>query len=132
MWINVRFFTWTRCCCRGIFSMGVRRSYTAVVERNVEWSGEFATEPYEAAWATEAIFFVRALAVTGKAVIQARVQISPDGMHWCDEGTKLALPSSPDQTTFCKVRHFGGWLRLAGAVPENVSTRVIVYLTLKE
>jgi hypothetical protein len=112
--------------------MTVRRSTTAVVERNVEWTGQFATEPYEAAWASEALFFVRALAVTDDSVIQARVQISPDGMHWCDEGTTLALPSSPDQTTFCKVRHFGGWLRLAGEVPENAAITVIVYLTLKE
>ena len=36
--------------------MSVRRSYTAIVERNVRWEGEFATEPYEAAWASEAIF----------------------------------------------------------------------------
>ena len=43
--------------------MALRRSYTAVVERNTLWQGEFATEPYEAAWATEAIFFVRALDV---------------------------------------------------------------------
>ena len=30
--------------------MALRRSYTAIVERNVLWQGEFATEPYEAAW----------------------------------------------------------------------------------
>ena len=41
--------------------MALRRSYTAVVERNALWQGDFATEPYEAAWASEAIFFVRAL-----------------------------------------------------------------------
>ena len=41
--------------------MAVRRSYTATIERNVRWQGEFASEPYEAAWASEAIFFVRAL-----------------------------------------------------------------------
>ena len=34
----------------------VRQSYTAVVERNKAWVGPFETEPYEAAWATEAIF----------------------------------------------------------------------------
>ena len=45
--------------------MALRRSYTAVVERNALWQGEFATEPYEAAWASEAIFFVRALADAG-------------------------------------------------------------------
>jgi hypothetical protein len=39
----------------------MRQSFTAVVERNVTWQGEFAVEPYEAAWATEAIYFVRVL-----------------------------------------------------------------------
>ena len=54
----------------------MRQSFTAVVERNVEWRGDFAVEPYEAAWATEAIYFVRALAVADLPVgVMARVQI---------------------------------------------------------
>lgn len=36
----------------------VRQSYTAVVERNRVWTGHYETEPYEAAWASEAIFFI--------------------------------------------------------------------------
>jgi len=32
----------------------VKRSYNAVVERNVEWQGTFASEPYEAGWSSEA------------------------------------------------------------------------------
>ena len=61
--------------------MSLRRSYTAVVERNREWRGLFATEPYEAAWASEAIFFIRALDSSGTLAStdwgQAHVQISP-------------------------------------------------------
>jgi len=41
----------------------MRQSHTAVIERNVEWTASFTTEPYETAWATEAIFFVRILHV---------------------------------------------------------------------
>ena len=111
----------------------MRQSHTTVVERNVEWRGPFESEPYEAAWASEAIFFVRTLAATGprQAPTSARAQISPDGMHWCDEGTQVQLPAEPG-VRFCRVRHFGGWLRLAGVVEEGDAYTVIVYLALKE
>lgn len=110
--------------------MATRTSYTAVLERNTAWEGAFATEPYEGSWASEAVFFVRALA-TG-AETTARVQISPDGIHWCDEGTLLTLPGEVDALAFCRVSHFGGWLRLAGTIPAGQQSTVIVYLCLKE
>ena len=111
----------------------VRQSYTAVVERNRLWTGQYETEPYEAAWASEAIFFIRTLeAAHLEAEVQARVQISPDGLHWCDEGTTIILPAEPETVMFGRVRHFGGWLRLAGEVPAGGSIKVIVYLALKE
>ena len=109
----------------------MRQSFTAVVERNVTWTGEFAVEPYEAAWAGEAIFFVRTLAGEGDGPAAARVQISPDGIHWCDEGTTVDLPAA-DGLAFGKVHHFGGWLRLVGKLPDGLSRTVIVYLVLKE
>lgn len=111
----------------------VRESSTIPLERNVTWkAGAFATEPSECAWANQAIFFVRALNVSGNMHnLEASVQISPDGMHWVDEGTTLLLPTEPDQITFCKVDHFGGWLRLVGEMPENATITLIVYLTLK-
>jgi hypothetical protein len=111
----------------------MRRSHTSVVERNRVWDGVFETEPYEAAWASEAIFFVRTLDASGPiadADADARVQISPDGIHWCDEGTQLSLAREPG-VTFAKVAHFGGFLRLVGEVPNGAEIRVIVYLTLK-
>ena len=111
----------------------MRQSFTAVVERNVTWQNEFIAEPYEAAWATEAIYFVRALAASNMpSDVQARVQISPDGVHWCDEGTTVTLPSSAEAVTFGRVSHFGGWLRLVGKLPDGAQVTVIVYLTLKE
>lgn len=63
--------------------------------------------------------------------VMARVQISPDGMHWCDEGATLTLPTATG-VVFCRVSHFGGWLRLVGEVPAGASVKVIVYLVLKE
>lgn len=109
----------------------VHQSYTAVVERNRAWIGPFETEPYEAAWASEAIFFVRTLAAENvPAGIEARVQISPDGMHWCDEGTICAVSPEPG-LTFGRVAHFGGWLRLSGEIPAEAQVTVIVYIVLK-
>lgn len=110
----------------------MRESQTAIIERNVTWQGSFIAEPYEAAWATEAIYFVRALhAESMPPNVTAHVQISPDGMHWCDEGTTITLPTAPG-VVFGRVSHFGGWLRLVGEVPDGASLTVIVYLVLKE
>ena len=108
----------------------LRRSFTATVTRNELWEGKAATEPYEASWATEAVFFVRALEASGDAG-RARVQISPDGIHWCDEGTTFALPSTADEVTFGRVSHFGGYLRLAAEFSPRASCKVIVALALK-
>lgn len=108
-----------------------RLSYTAVVERNATWEGSFATEPYECGWASEAIFFVRKLAANGAAIgATARVQISPDGMLWCDEGAVLTITDA--QVDFCRVAGFGNWLRLAGELPSGATIKVIVALALKE
>lgn len=111
----------------------LRESYTLPVERNVTWpAGSFASEPGEAAWASEAIFFIRALKVSGNLHgATAHIQISPDGMHWCDEGTTFPLPTATDEVTFGRVSQFGGWLRIAGMVPEGAEITVMVYLVLK-
>lgn len=110
----------------------LRESNTIIVERNWTWSGSFETEPNEAAWASEAIYFIRALSVSGNlATTQARVQISPDGIRWCDEGTQITLPTSPDEVTFARVSHFGGWLRLVGEISSDAEVTVMVYLSLK-
>ena len=109
----------------------IRKSYTAIVEQNRTFSGTVATEPYECGWASEAIFFVRKLASEGQvAGASLRVEISPDGIRWCDEGTRLTLTDA--EVDHCKVRRFGNWLRLAGELPEGSSMRAIVALALKE
>lgn len=109
----------------------MRQSHTAVLERDALWAGAFETEPHEAAWASEAIFFVRVLESSGPvATTQARVQISPDGMRWCDEGTSFTLGDEAE-VTFGRVANFGTYLRLVGEVPEGGQMRVIVYLAMK-
>ena len=107
-------------------------SSTAIVTRNELWQGEAATEPHEAGWAREAIFSVRALDAKGPVGRgKARVQISADGIHWVDEGTACRLPAGKDATTFCRVAHFGNYLRLVATLPKGASFKALVALSLK-
>ena len=109
----------------------MRQSATSTVELNTEWRGKFIAEPFEVAWASEAIYFIRALESEGvPGGVKAHVQISPDGMHWCEEGTLIPLPEAPG-TTFGRVTHFGGWLRLVGQIPNGAHMKVIIHLVLK-
>ena len=111
---------------------------TAVLERHTEYNGPFATEPYETAWASEAIFFIRVEEIVGDGVIlRACSQISADGINWIDEGTAFE-PITAVGDYFVRVSHFGGWLRLVGEVQGTDSTecdakcRAMVHLVLKE
>ena len=108
----------------------LRESYTAIVERSEALRGSFATEPYECGWAGEAIFFVRILERVGNLEgVTLHVQISPDGIRWCDEGTAITL--GEEEVAFGKVAHFGNWLRLSGRLPDGASMRAIIALSLK-
>jgi len=113
--------------------MALQRSHTATIARNEIWAGEVFTEPYEAGWAREAIFFVRALESNGGLQgAQAQVQISPDGIHWIDEGTAFQLPAGAGSLGFGRVSHFGGYLRLRARLPDGAALRVMATLSLKE
>src|SRR4029077_14836021 len=61
---------------------------TAIVARNETWTGDSATEPYEAGWAKEVVVFVRAVKEPIGALPKARIEISADGMHWAPEGSE--------------------------------------------
>ena len=106
-------------------------SITAIVARNETWSGEAASEPYEAGWAREAIIFVRALKEPAGRAPVAWVEISPDGMHWMREGTTVQMPAAKDGVAAARVAHFGNWLRLAASFDEGAKSTVLVTLHLK-
>jgi predicted lipoprotein len=114
----------------------MRNAYTAVIARGDWWEGALQTEPYEAAWAGEAVFFVHVMQ-TGDGANQdsasavARVQISPDGLHWVDEGASMRIPARADALAFVRVREFGGWLRLSVNVPGGSRMQVVATLALK-
>ncbi|WP_426959195.1 hypothetical protein [Muricoccus radiodurans] len=110
----------------------LRQSQNAVVARNETWSGECATEPHEVGWAAEAVIFVRALAVEGDVGDAAfRVQLSPDGMRWVDEGTTIRVPARQDETGWARVAHFGAWLRITAVLPPGVTLKPLVTFSLK-
>lgn len=111
----------------------IRNAYTAVIARGELWEQSVQTEPYEAAWAGEAVFFVRVLEVAGAAPAGAvaRVQISPDGLHWVDEGAQLHIEPRPEALCFARVGNFGGWLRLDVTVPPETGLKVVATLSLK-
>ncbi len=111
----------------------MRNAYTAVIARGDLWEGSVHTEPYEAAWASEAVFFVHVIEVVGASggVAMAQVQISPDGLHWVNEGAAMDIPAQSQALSFARVGNFGGWLRLAVAVPGGVGIKVVATLALK-
>ncbi len=104
---------------------------TSVVARNETWTGKSASEPHEAGWAREAVIFVRALKdPTGSQPI-ARVEISPDGMHWISEGAEAAMPSARDEIAAMRVAQFGNWLRVAADFEDGCESTVLVTMHLK-
>lgn len=104
---------------------------TAIVSRNERWSGEAASEPYEAGWAREATFFVRALKQPVGPPAKAWIEVSPDGMHWLREGTEFAMPGERNGMAMARLTQFGNWLRIAARFEDGAECTVLVTLHLK-
>jgi len=104
-------------------------SVTTVVERRTVLRESGTTVPFEAAWASEAMFFVQA--EPGHPVLAVQPEVSPDGLVWAPWGTGGTLAPS-DPVLPVAVANFGTWLRLRieGPSPESPAT-VLVHLTLK-
>jgi len=104
-------------------------STVATLTRGESWrQGDFS-EPYEAGWASEAQVFARGLddAEQGGA---AHVQISPDGIRWCDEGTVLNLLPG-EALSFIRLREFGHFVRLRVEMPSGAERAFLVTIALK-
>ncbi|SEF18101.1 hypothetical protein [Jiangella alba] len=110
----------------------MRNFQMTVVERREPFEHEVQTHPFEAAWASEAIFFVRVEAIPDGTRLDAAVQMSADGIRWVDEGTTFPTMSAAGDYAV-KVSHFGGWLRLAGRLQgADPAATLTVQLALKE
>lgn len=103
-----------------------------MLERNTRITGALTTEPYEAAWATEARVFVRILELAPNTVLTVRPRISPDGLFWCDEGSQGLAMREAGLGSFA-LRDFGHWLQVEiGLEGPEPFARILVYLALKE
>jgi hypothetical protein len=109
----------------------LRESSTTILARNETWRGDSATEPVEAGWAREAVFFVRALRTPIGPMPEVCVEISPDGMHWVRDGAGVAMPAQENDIALLRIVHFGNWLRLRAVLPEGSECVVLVTLHLK-
>ncbi|HLU63312.1 MAG TPA: DUF6385 domain-containing protein [Protaetiibacter sp.] len=107
----------------------MQKTYTSVLARRVRIDGEFATLPYEAGWASEAVFFIQAEGEHPELSIAA--EVSPDGINWIRRGARAVLRSS-DTIAELPVAHFGNWLRVVvtGASPD-ASARILIHLNVK-
>lgn len=104
-------------------------SAATLVERRTTLVTDYGTHPYEAAWASEALFFVRTEGPHPELTIQP--QVSPDGIDWIDRGLPVTL--APDRNLVdIPMAQFGTWIRLylTGATDEAPVT-VFVRLELK-
>jgi len=104
---------------------------TLIAVADETWIGPFVTGALAVGDVRELIIFVTALDANGQVAVPARVQISPDGQHWVDDGTSFTLPYRPGEVTFARVRHFGAWLRVVGVLPEAATLRVSVTIACK-
>ena len=111
----------------------MRQFTTAHLEIKRDFTEDFQTEPYECGWAREAIFFIRVEDVSGDgATLNAKAQVSADGILWADEGTAFT-PMREKGLSFIRVTHFGGWLRLSCAVSgTDARFWLLVNVALKE
>lgn len=112
--------------------MTMRQSQTAVLERNTTFREDFATEPFEVAWAVEGRWFVQILRADGTdAGLDLRTQISPDGLTWCDLDDRTHSVRGTGLISW-PVHEFGQWLRVTGTVHgADAAVQVRIYLTVK-
>lgn len=94
---------------------------------------DFQTNPYEAGWASEVIFFIMVEELSGtNPSLTASVQLSHDGVEWCDEGT-VSEPITSEGLHFIRVKHFGNYLRLDCKVNgDNPSFKLNIQIACKE
>lgn len=102
---------------------------TSVLARRIRITSDHTTLPYEAGWATEAVFFTQ---VEGDhPELRVSTEISPDGITWIPRGEARSLPE--DQAMLdSSLTVFGTWVRLKieGASEERPA-RILVHLNLK-
>ena len=110
----------------------MRHFQASAVERRLYFKDTITSHPMEAGWASEAIFFLFIEEIKGENTsLKAQVEISSDGINWIEEGSVFPLIDKPGHY-FCKVSHFGNWLRVNGEIRGvNSEIKASVQLHLK-
>lgn len=94
----------------------MRHFQASAVERRIHFKNTITSHPMEAGWASEAIFFLIIEEMKGENTsLTAQVEISADGINWIKEGAIFPEITKPGHY-FCKVAHFGNWLRVYGEI----------------
>lgn len=107
----------------------MQTTYTSVLARRVRIDGEVTTLPYEAGWASEAVFFIQAEGEHPELEIAA--EVSPDGITWIRRGTPIKLPATATIAEL-PVTTFGNWLRVVvSGASADAGARVLIHLNLK-
>lgn len=111
----------------------MRHFQASAVERRISVNDKLESHPMEAGWASEAIFFLIVEEAIGETpVLDARVEISADGINWIPEGTAFEKITQPGHY-FARISHFGNWLRVSAKISgSDASFKLSVHLHLKE
>lgn len=107
----------------------MQTTYTSVLARRIVIDGDYATLPYEAGWASEAVVFVQTEG--DHPDLSVATEISPDGIHWIRRGPVQTLSASEDIAELA-LTTFGNWLRVTvtGASPESTA-RILIHVNGK-
>jgi hypothetical protein len=100
-----------------------------VLARRIVIDGDYATLPYEAGWASEAVVFVQAEGAHPDLTLAT--EISPDGIHWIRRGPTQTLAAA-EAIAELSLTTFGNWLRVTvtGAAP-GATARILIHVNAK-
>jgi len=107
----------------------MQQNNTSVLARRVVIDSDFATLPYEAGWAREAIVFVQVEGEHPDLVVAT--EISPDGINWIRRGAPVTLAADAAIVEL-SLSEFGNWLRVTvGGASAEAPARVLVHVNGK-
>ena len=98
----------------------MQKTYTSVLARRVRIDGDFATLPYEAGWASEAVFFIQTEGA--HPALEIAVEVSPDGINWIRRSRPVELGADDAIAS--------GRSEASSRTP-NTSSRVLIHVNLK-
>lgn len=107
----------------------MQQTNTSVLARRVVIDTDYATVPYEAGWAREAVIFVQ---VEGShPTLTIATEISPDGIAWLRRGPEVTLAADTPMVEL-PLTVFGNWLRVTvvGAT-ASATARILIHVNGK-